>query len=608
MIKRNIEIEIPDVKRFVEDLNNKSMATVDSDFIYVEGYEIQPHAQYEAPDKFPDCCGFHRQILEHATSWYKDFPNCCERHRKLLLKKWFRKENFDHVPNKIVQAVSYTENFISAHIDDENWFSETTNYIDYIIESFGSPDVGGERYYSNLKHWLKFHCKNVSDLPSQKIRAILNHFESTESSVDTPKFEFNVLEKTFQKWLKMLPNLDSFEILKSRLDNKLPIQVLLHEPKYNKYSGLVKSKVRTNNEFIDFLINATRHQLASINSARSMRTGVSNTIRRKFDIINSQHSITQNELLFEFNREELKYVNVIKKWLKNEKKYLKEIEPVLKEIEEMPKHYEFEERSAFDKEYLKIFFRDTKKLSEAVKFLEPAVSIRKVNITENTTSDLTVYPAKTYSLNEVKEEATTILDTLLFGNPHKIVFKSTNNDSNILGNEVHEQIIDSINTLGKNLEKSDRLSKNMDEEAYRDYFLPFLNSMSESFTATGETFNKNGKTDILIQNTKGENLFLAELKIWKGELELLKALDQLFERYVLWRDTKVSLIFFNKKNSGFTEIIEKALQKVKSYRLFLEYVGKRNETSMIFKMKNPQDNKRELRMEVILFNCYDKGS
>ena len=52
------------------------------------------------------------------------------------------------------------------------------------------------------------------------------------------------------------------------------------------------------------------------------------------------------------------------------------------------------------------------------------------------------------------------------------------------------------------MEKVPDLVKSLNEENIRDYFLPHLNSISKTLSATGETFNKKGSTDILIQDGK----------------------------------------------------------------------------------------------------------
>src|SRR5260370_4966399 len=56
----------------------------------------------------------------------------------------------------------------------------------------------------------------------------------------------------------------------------------------------------------------------------------------------------------------------------------------------------------------------------------------------------------------------------------------------------------------------------MGEEDLRTHFLVQLNGVYEG-QATGETFNFEGKTDILIR-ADGGNIFIAERKFWSGEL------------------------------------------------------------------------------------------
>jgi hypothetical protein len=56
--------------------------------------------------------------------------------------------------------------------------------------------------------------------------------------------------------------------------------------------------------------------------------------------------------------------------------------------------------------------------------------------------------------------------------------------------------------------------------------------------------NKGGKTDILVKHTDGTNVFVAECKYWKGEGVLHETINQLFDRYLTWRDSKVAIVFF----------------------------------------------------------------
>jgi hypothetical protein len=61
----------------------------------------------------------------------------------------------------------------------------------------------------------------------------------------------------------------------------------------------------------------------------------------------------------------------------------------------------------------------------------------------------------------------------------------------------------------------------MGEEDQRSHFLVQLNGAFQG-QATGETFNFQGKTDILICIcVDGKNTFIAECKFWKGEKSFL---------------------------------------------------------------------------------------
>lgn len=69
------------------------------------------------------------------------------------------------------------------------------------------------------------------------------------------------------------------------------------------------------------------------------------------------------------------------------------------------------------------------------------------------------------------------------------------------------------------LERSPKAFDGMREEDLRMQFLVALNGQFEG-KATGETFNYQGKTDILIR-VECRNIFIAECKFWTGPQGLL---------------------------------------------------------------------------------------
>jgi hypothetical protein len=93
------------------------------------------------------------------------------------------------------------------------------------------------------------------------------------------------------------------------------------------------------------------------------------------------------------------------------------------------------------------------------------------------------------------------------------------------------------------IERNPHAFASLDEEAIRTHFLLQLNGHYEG-SATGETFNASGKTDILIR-VEDRNIFIAECKFWRGPKGFSEAVDQLLG-YLSWRDSKCALLIFNK--------------------------------------------------------------
>src|SRR5437773_386517 len=123
----------------------------------------------------------------------------------------------------------------------------------------------------------------------------------------------------------------------------------------------------------------------------------------------------------------------------------------------------------------------------------------------------------------------------------------------ILAADEYENILSIIKNMVRVMEQSPHAFENMAEEDLRTHFLVQLNSQYEG-GATGETFNFQGKTDILIR-AEGRNVFIAECKFWGGEKQFLDTIDQLLS-YLSWRDTKTAVIIFN-RNANFSNVLKK---------------------------------------------------
>lgn len=172
-----------------------------------------------------------------------------------------------------------------------------------------------------------------------------------------------------------------------------------------------------------------------------------------------------------------------------------------------------------------------------------------------------------------------------------------------LPDQEYEQILAVIQNMVLVMEKSPHAFESMDEEALRTHFLVQLNAQYEG-QATGETFNFNGKTDILI-SSEGKNVFIAECKFWKGEQAFLETINQLVDRYLSWRDTKTAILVFN-RNQNFTDVlsaIEEATPKHKCFKRFLEKSG---ETVFKYVFHQSEDFNREIQLTVMAFNIPTK--
>lgn len=272
---------------------------------------------------------------------------------------------------------------------------------------------------------------------------------------------------------------------------------------------------------------------------------------------------------------------------------------------EMPNNFDTEIRESPKERYLKVFIKDIGQIQEVQSLLNGLNSTRIVNITDSQSrnsspQNLTIYPSRVYGIEEVQSEVTVALESYFAGSPVDPDFVEEGISS--ISEKGYSQIIDYINLLGRNLERSRELRVSFDEERSRDYFLPFLNSISSNHVATGETFNGIGRTDILIQDENGENVFIAECKIWRGQAQFTDAINQLLDRYVNWRDEKVALMIFNKTNQNFTEVIEKAKEAMSNHPNFHSLIQERNDTSFSYLFKHPEDENRTIKIELMLFD------
>ena len=164
--------------------------------------------------------------------------------------------------------------------------------------------------------------------------------------------------------------------------------------------------------------------------------------------------------------------------------------------------------------------------------------------------------------------------------------------------QVYNDILKIIYDFGKALERLPATYHEKDEEALRDHFLMQLEPWFEG-GATGETFNKSGKTDILIRH-ENKNVFVAECKFWAGAKQYMKTISQLLG-YLTWRDSKAAVILFV-RNKEFSPVLETIEKQTEEHENYLGFSNKKEESWFDFRFHLPGDESREVKVAVIAFH------
>ncbi len=162
----------------------------------------------------------------------------------------------------------------------------------------------------------------------------------------------------------------------------------------------------------------------------------------------------------------------------------------------------------------------------------------------------------------------------------------------------YQHILAVMRSMSLVIERNPAAFVSLDEEVIRTHFLLQLNGHYEG-SATGETFNASGKTDILIR-VEDRNIFIAECKFWRGPKGFNEAVDQILG-YLSWRDTKCALLIFNKTrdSAAVRQKMHEVMEAHPAYRKTISY-NPSNDARYIFVKES--DPGREI---IITTQLYD---
>lgn len=196
---------------------------------------------------------------------------------------------------------------------------------------------------------------------------------------------------------------------------------------------------------------------------------------------------------------------------------------------------------------------------------------------------------KTYVPSEVRKRITPVMPPASAA-PYK--------PEPALGEEDYGHILGVMQGMTQVMELSPSAFHDVDEEALRSHFLVQLNGHYQGH-ATGETFNYEGKTDILIRS-EGRNIFIAECKFWSGPKKLSETIDQLLG-YSSWRDTKTAVVVFN-RNRDFSKVLAAIPEAVRAHPQYKKDMPGSTETVFRYLFANRDDRNRELYLTVMAFD------
>jgi len=167
-----------------------------------------------------------------------------------------------------------------------------------------------------------------------------------------------------------------------------------------------------------------------------------------------------------------------------------------------------------------------------------------------------------------------------------------------LSDKDYSHILGVLQNMAHVMERSPSAFRTMDEEALRTHFLVQLNGQYEG-CATGETFNYDGKTDILIRQD-GKNIFIGECKFWGGPKKMTETVDQLLG-YTSWRDTKVAILIFN-RNKNLSKVIDSIKSSIADHKNYKRILDPFSETSFRYVFSQRDDANREITLAVLVFD------
>ena len=164
------------------------------------------------------------------------------------------------------------------------------------------------------------------------------------------------------------------------------------------------------------------------------------------------------------------------------------------------------------------------------------------------------------------------------------------------------QIVGLIDAAGKTFQVAPSIYSQLGEEDLRTIIVGQLNAVFNSNSVTGETFSKEGKTDIFV-NVVGGAVLIGECKFWGGGGLYRDTINQLF-RYMAWHHTIGIMITFSKRK-GLTKVISEADSAIAGHLTYKQNsLNEENSTYRTSVHVHPDDPDKIIEIYHLFFNLY----
>jgi len=289
-------------------------------------YAVPKPAGYRHPNNFPNCCEYHTDLFARARRLFDKFPNCCAGHRRLNTATWFRVFDYISVPFKVLSFPSYLLDRVNEYHAHPNWRKELTDYIDYLIRSFGQfpdgygPPLGLSMFITESTSMIEQHPL----LTEYQKQALVKCLQPEGKEIEEPT-NLHLLHKAYKEWVNLFPfDLPIFRQLKPIIEDYRPF--LKGPGETNRYTGLTCFKLTSPAALKNLLLGMTRLLLQEINSAKLFSEGLLlEPEKLRLNMILQQRRIRLEEDVLAPPSEKMDFIRLLDKWLNDEKDFLKDI-------------------------------------------------------------------------------------------------------------------------------------------------------------------------------------------------------------------------------------------------------------------------------------------